>query len=646
MSLKYKIAAAIVSLPLFFTVFFAPCLLIRASTDGVNNNWWERLLFAQYSNFTDLPEDFKNLGEAYVNTFKSIGSSDFFDSVADIPMSWYHILDDTTPVLSVGGAVFYYLDSNGNLKYTKKGSSGSSNSIENNATIVDSRDKLAIDGSVLKRYVDDNKDNYAPTGRVNKISFKSDPIFANSNFDYFRYNGLTFLYDGNFFKVSGLDEVYCALFYFDGNNYYYSQYGFHFYLDNWADSSGEFGTSLFYDSYNFFELADVINDIQVFEDISAYRYLKFYNFVSTDGTYGNINNTYSINGFSNLDTYLKNRASGSKPDIWYNAEFSRFFVSSLDCYSLSEYLLVKNFKTFTYMSSYSVGYDLSVNAVPCDWGFVYSDTKFTMDGFVADIDPTKIPDNYYITVGGDTIYDYNITNPVTGDTTTINNYITNNYTFITNQGDGTGGGTVNNYYDGAIINNGDNHYYDGATINNGDNITNNYNFSDGDTNFFTEIGVAIENSLQFVFVPSDGYMNKFNADLRNTLESKIPFVYDIGDIFNSLFVDIVDNNLVYVSDINSDGSVDESSVIYPKWTFNVNFFGTDYELIYLDFSMYSSTFFYIRTVVACFTYLAFFVMLLKSLPSIIGNVGSLVSASYSVAPYVIERFSDVPKGGD
>ena len=80
--------------------------------------------------------------------------------------------------------------------------------------------------------------------------------------------------------------------------------------------------------------------------------------------------------------------------------------------------------------------------------------------------------------------------------------------------------------------------------------------------------------------------------------------------------------------------------------FNINFFGTDYELVYLDFSMYSSTFFYIRIVVACFTYLAFFVMLLKSLPIIIGNIGSMVNASYSIAPYVIERFSDIPKGGD
>ena len=42
-------------------------------------------------------------------------------------------------------------------------------------------------------------------------------------------------------------------------------------------------------------------------------------------------------------------------------------------------------------------------------------------------------------------------------------------------------------------------------------------------------------------------MDKFNSDLRNTLESKIPFVYDIGDIFNSLFVDIVD--IVVVSPV-------------------------------------------------------------------------------------------------
>lgn len=96
-----------------------------------------------------------------------------------------------------------------------------------------------------------------------------------------------------------------------------------------------------------------------------------------------------------------------------------------------------------------------------------------MDGMGADIDTTKIPDNYYITVGGDTIYDYNITNPATGDSTTINNYITNNYIFNGSGGGSEGGSTVNNYYDGATINNGDNHYYDGATINNGDNITNN-----------------------------------------------------------------------------------------------------------------------------------------------------------------------------
>lgn len=350
-------------------------------------------------------------------------------------------------------------------------------------------------------------------------------------------------------------------------------------------------------------------------------------------------------------TFAPTFYDGNRPYVFMYSSFTDFstrrkhnlslliktFPERLDYFKSGDFstFVQSNHNTFVHFNRIFSAHDTAcAYGVADDVGYYYSNTPIVVS---YTIDTTKIPDNYYITVGGDTIYDYNITNPATGDTTTINNYITNNYTFITNPDNpdnpGSSGGTVNNYYDGA-------------TIINGDNITNNYNFSDGDTNFFTEIGVAIENSLQFVFVPSDGYMDKFNADLRNTLESKIPFVYDIGDIFNSLFVDIVDNNLVYSSDINSDGSVDESSVIYPKWTFNINFFGTDYELVYLDFSMYSSTFFYIRIVVACFTYLAFFVMLLKSLPSIIGNVGSLVSASYSVAPYVIERFSDVPKGGD
>lgn len=69
------------------------------------------------------------------------------------------------------------------------------------------------------------------------------------------------------------------------------------------------------------------------------------------------------------------------------------------------------------------------------------------------VDTTKIPDNYYVTISndsstGDTIYNYTLVNPETGQKDTIQNYITNNYTFTTNNegdtnisgGNNSGGG--------------------------------------------------------------------------------------------------------------------------------------------------------------------------------------------------------------
>ncbi len=46
---------------------------------------------------------------------------------------------------------------------------------------------------------------------------------------------------------------------------------------------------------------------------------------------------------------------------------------------------------------------------------------------------------------------------------------------------------------------------------------------------------------------------------------------------------------MYAADIESNGSVDESSVIYSKWMLNINFFGTDYELISRLITVKSST---------------------------------------------------------
>ena len=82
-----------------------------------------------------------------------------------------------------------------------------------------------------------------------------------------------------------------------------------------------------------------------------------------------------------------------------------------------------------------------------DYGLIMSSEPFELYGSQTKIDYNKIPDNYTITINGDTIYDYDITNPDTGDHGTVNYYITNNYTLPENGSkddtkDDSGSGTV------------------------------------------------------------------------------------------------------------------------------------------------------------------------------------------------------------
>lgn len=64
-----------------------------------------------------------------------------------------------------------------------------------------------------------------------------------------------------------------------------------------------------------------------------------------------------------------------------------------------------------------------------DWGYIMSETPFELFKDQTSIDFSRIPNNYTITINGDTIYDYSITNPDTGDSTTIKKYVDDDYDF-------------------------------------------------------------------------------------------------------------------------------------------------------------------------------------------------------------------------
>ena len=80
-----------------------------------------------------------------------------------------------------------------------------------------------------------------------------------------------------------------------------------------------------------------------------------------------------------------------------------------------------------------------------DWGAYISKTPFELYANQKTVDFDRLPDNYYITINGDTFYDYSITNPDTDDTTSIGDFIID-YDFpdlgdIEDPGDDSGSGS-------------------------------------------------------------------------------------------------------------------------------------------------------------------------------------------------------------
>lgn len=79
----------------------------------------------------------------------------------------------------------------------------------------------------------------------------------------------------------------------------------------------------------------------------------------------------------------------------------------------------------------------------CDFGFLISSEEFST---TYQFDTTRLPVNSTVTISGDSVYDYSITDNSTGETSTIYNYVTNNYTYPpqenTSGGNGNSGGTV------------------------------------------------------------------------------------------------------------------------------------------------------------------------------------------------------------
>ncbi|MBP0983697.1 MAG: hypothetical protein J6A19_08225 [Oscillospiraceae bacterium] len=364
------------------------------------------------SDWESLGEDVADLYNAYVDYFngwseKSIGK--VIGSAVDVPLSWLKTLADGSKVISPVDDWYFYLDddtSGGGGGRVHSGSSGGSGSDRPSSEV-----EPEVPSSFLKDVYADYASRYMPMPTVDSYrwSYQDCKGIKSTSPDYFGFFDFyplapIYTYTQGQWGDKGWSSVYMLCYVYDDDvGFYYSKQYVHIY-----PSTSDDGSPLF--NLDYYKLSD---------NTLTYSYTVPWR---TDRLYYALSNESSVSAYSNAMDYLGNSSplylyslSDSSPYV----DFAQLYTGSV--YSISQYV-------------YSTSFD-PVNNTADDCGFMLSSKPFELVLNQTSIDFDRVPDNYVVTIEGDTIYNYPITNPDTGDTSTINYYITNNYTLPENSTD-------------------------------------------------------------------------------------------------------------------------------------------------------------------------------------------------------------------
>lgn len=391
-----------------------------------------------FDNVSDLPDAAKNLLQAYVDALKYPSMK----NISDVPKSWLRTARDGTFCVVPIQTLFYYLDENGILCLDDHGGapgahhSGGTGGGAGHHRVGDG--DMHLPAEKVKQDIKDSTLTFYPTGNIGMVSWKNDVIFGASQFNDKRARGqFTLFAGGTFFGVSDFTSGYAIPFYYDGVNddYYFPDWQI---LLTTVTEKANINISKYpIDNYDISNPLDsgVISSIYGTVDYPFWRFHYRPDYYDNPGwaccesLVDNVNDKFAHSGkiFSLL---------GYTFDFFKSSDLS---VKLRSC----DLPVAKN--------------EIMSNTLTCDYnfGFYISDKPIKMDGWAKDIDVDKISDNDIITITGDTIYDYKITNSTTGDTNTITEYMNNNYTYITNNpgGDsGSSGGVGGNVTVGGNVN--------------------------------------------------------------------------------------------------------------------------------------------------------------------------------------------------
>lgn len=377
-------------------------------------------VFAASSDWSSLGDDAVALRDAYLRYFNgwcSGSASDIIGGAIDVPVSWFKTLSDGTKVISPVDDWYFYLtdgdDLGGSGGRVHSGGGGSHSEGVHLASEV----APVLPAESLKEAASYWADYYKPMPTTTQYTWSYQTTESNSTSPYSLSIDIPVYMNANgSWGKKNWSGVYVLLFYKDDDvsSTYFAKNYFHIYSTKSGDS-----VSLISETF----------DLQSSELISSFDYswnLSDYPFVGAGfSTSFTGNNNFYLSRFDSYSSYLSDKKSGTN------------FYSSLDIgtmistsYKESDVFLLSMLKSASFTP------DINKND---DWGFYLSSEPFELFANQTSIDFDKIPDNYTITINGDTIYDYSITNPDTGDTESISYYITNNYTLPENGSSGGSG---------------------------------------------------------------------------------------------------------------------------------------------------------------------------------------------------------------
>ena len=380
------------------------------------------------ASWSDLADDAIAVRDAYFEYFSSLGKNFLSPSITDptdIPLSWAKFIQDLGWCISPVDDIYYYLKDGvlcvrssgggGHVRSGVRGSGGYCRNCKKPAAecTCNNFDGTASDfypffsGKDIKNTAADYNSRYMPMDNPEQFiwSYNSDNSVTKTKQDrsqrfYFFPQVPVYAGTSGTWGNQKWTDFYLIGFAIDDiSGVYYGKYYVHVYTKNENGS-----ISLITDYYS-------LSDGSLYQtkkgtwDIGNYPYLSMH--------YGTGSSMFSFRGYKSASNYYGDVTASWKTIVTSNVAMPLSASDNSGTLEFTKYVALPSFTPDTNKSD--------------DYGFICSSKQFELFANQTGIDFQKIPDNYVITINGDTIYNYPVTDPSTGNSTIMSQFIINNY---------------------------------------------------------------------------------------------------------------------------------------------------------------------------------------------------------------------------